>query len=383
MPNSKVPLIAHVIHRLNVGGLENGLVNLINNLPDNKYRHAIICLTESSEFSNRIRRDDIEIYELHKRDGKDPGFYFRLWKLLRRIKPAIVHTRNLSALESGVVAALAGVPVRIHGEHGRDIYDLYGKHKRYNQLRRFCAPFIHRFIALSQDLEGWLVDDVRIKREKVVQFYNGVDTTRFHPASEEKILRDSMPAKFADQNSIVIGTVGRLEAVKDQLTLLRAFIELCKVMPEWKNQLRLVLIGDGSLRPKIEALIDEADIRTQVWLAGNLEDVSTILRDIDVFVLPSLGEGISNTILEAMACGLPVVATNVGGNPELVQQGLTGCLVKPNAPSQMAMALRGYVAAVELRLKQGKAGRIVVEECFSLNKMLQNYMELYDGFIKK
>jgi len=381
MASIQIPLIVHIIHHLQVGGLENGLVNLINYLPDDKYRHAVICLTESSDFSKRIQRTDIVIHELHKRDGNDLFLYIKLWNLLRKLKPDIVHTRNLSALEGGVVAAFSGVPARVHGEHGRDIYDLYGKHKRYQLLRRFCAPFIQRFIALSKDLENWLIEDVRIKKNKIVQFYNGVDTKKFHPIGDKKLQRSSMPEGFADSNSIVIGTVGRLEAVKDQLTLVRAFIELHKHKSKWRDRLRLVLIGDGSLRPEIDALLESSGIQLQVWLAGNREDVVDILPELDIFVLPSLGEGISNTILEAMACQLPVVATHVGGNSELVQDAITGRLVPPNDPDEMSNAIYDYVIRPDVRQSHAEAGRKRAEQVFSIDSMLMRYMRLYDELL--
>src|SRR6266850_3723323 len=121
---SGAPLIAHVIYGLKTGGVENGLVNLINHMPADRFRHAIVCLTDYSDFRLRIRRADVECYALHKPPGKVPGFYVKVWKLLRHLRPHIVHTRNLTALATQVPAMLAGAPVRIHGEHGRDMDDL-------------------------------------------------------------------------------------------------------------------------------------------------------------------------------------------------------------------------------------------------------------------
>ena len=149
------PLIAHVIHRLQIGGLENGLVNLINTLPLGKYRHAIICLTESSDFSRRIRNNDVSIYELHKKEGKDPGLYFRLWRVLKKLKPTIVHSRNIATIETAFIAAMAGSSIRVHGEHGRDIYDVTGDNRKYQRIRRLLSPFISRFVPMSKDLEKW------------------------------------------------------------------------------------------------------------------------------------------------------------------------------------------------------------------------------------
>ena len=117
------PLIVHIIYRLGVGGLENGLVNLINRIPADQYRHAIICLTDSTDFSKRIQRDNVAVYEIHKRPGHDAQSFVKVYKLLKQLKPDIVHTRNLAAIEYQVCAVLAGVPFRIQGEHGWDVFD--------------------------------------------------------------------------------------------------------------------------------------------------------------------------------------------------------------------------------------------------------------------
>ena len=375
------PLIAHVIHRLQIGGLENGLVNLINNLPHDKYHHAIICLTESSEFSRRIRHKDVSIYELHKKEGKDPGLYLRLWKVLRELKPTIVHSRNISTIEAPLLAMFAGVPIRVHGEHGRDIYDVSGDNKKYQRIRRLLSPFIHRFVPMSKDLESWLINVVRISPGKITQLYNGVDICHFSPRMQEQQRRVHLPIDFATEDSILIGTVGRLEAIKDQLTLVRAFVALRQLAPDYQERLRLVLLGDGSQRSSIESLLDEARIRQYVWLAGSCDDVADILPELDIFVLPSRGEGISNTILEAMASQLPVVATRVGGNGELVVDGVTGALVPPNRPQEMAHTLYPYVTNAMWRHNHGLAGRERVEKLFSIEAMMTNYSRLYDDLL--
>ena len=143
------PLVAHVIHRLDVGGLENGLVNLINRIPTGRFRHAIICLTNYSAFRQRIQRSDVPVFALNKPPGNSPVLHFKLWRLLMQLRPDIVHTRNLGALEGALPAALAGVPVRIHGEHGHDVGDLGGGSRKYQWFRRALKPFVHQYIALS------------------------------------------------------------------------------------------------------------------------------------------------------------------------------------------------------------------------------------------
>jgi len=378
---SATPLIAHIIHRLDVGGLENGLVNLINRIPPSRYRHAIICMTGHTDFAKRIHNPNVELHALGKREGQDWAVYRRLWRLLRSLKPDIVHTRNLATLEGQAVAALVGVPVRIHGEHGRDIIDISGANKKHLMLRRLLRHFVTRYIALSNDLEGWLQEQVHVPAAKIVQIYNGVDTERFHPAAAG---RGALPpAGFASGDELVIGTVGQMRGEKDQLTLARAFIELLNLDAKIADKLRLVMIGDGPLRAEAMQLLRKAGVDHLAWLPGVRDDVDEIMRGFDIFVLPSLIEGVSNTILEAMATGLPVVATDVGGNTELVVEGETGALVPSSNPAAMADALSTYIQDQALMRRHGRAGRKRVEQEFSMDNMVTHYLAVYDSHLQK
>ena len=373
------PLVAHIIFRLAVGGLENGLTNLINNMPPHRYRHAIISLTECTDFSERLRRDDVVLISLHKQSGHDFQVYARLLKTLTTLRPAIVHTRNLPALESLVPAALAGVPCRLHGEQGRDVYDPDGLNRKYNLLRKIIRPLVHCYTTVSQELAEWLVRTVGAKPERVKHIYNGVDLDRFHPAVG---LRESVgPGGFAPSGTLVIGTVGRMEPIKDQLTLVRAFLHLIKGEPGLRQRLRIIVVGAGSLRNRARELLDKVNAGHLAWLPGERNDIPQIMRGLDVFVLPSLREGVSNTILEAMATGLPVVATRVGGNPELVEDGVSGTLVPHSDPASMAEAIRRYSLDPRLRREHGRAGRKKAEERFSIQKMIEGYLSVYDAVL--
>lgn len=369
------PLVAHVIFSLGVGGLENGLVNLINHIPHDRFRHVIICLADYSDFRLRIRRRDVQLFALNKPAGKNFGVHLQLWRLLRRLKPDIVHTRNLAALESLLPASLAGVPARIHSEHGWDVGNLDGGNRRHRLLRRLFRPLADSYIALSRHLEDYLRQQITVAPERISQIYNGVDCILFRPATR----RLPLPCVgFESPDLFVIGTVGRMQAVKDQLTLVRAFIRLLATVPDARRVLRLALIGDGPLRAEATALLEQAGARELVWLPGDREDISVLMRSFDLFVLPSLAEGISNTILEAMATGLPVVATRVGGNPELVENGRTGLLVPPADPARMGEAIRTYLDDRKLREAHGRAARQTVEQRFSLEAMVEGYMKVYE-----
>jgi len=374
-----VPLVAHVIYRLDVGGLENGLVNLINRIPAGRFRHAIVCLTEASEFRDRIARSDVPVFSLHKPQGNSPRTTFRLWRLLRQLAPDIIHTRNIAALEGMLPAALARVPVRIHGEHGRDAVDPDGDNARRQLIRRLYKPFVHHYVALSRDLGSYLEDRIGVPRERIARICNGVDAELFQPAGEH---REPVPqAGFAEPGHFVMGTIGRMQDVKDQLTLARAFIHLMRTMPNASERLRLVMVGDGPLLEAARALLASAGVARYTWLPGRRNDVPRMMRALDLFVLPSLAEGISNTILEAMASGVPVVATAVGGNAELVEAGTTGTLVPPADPVGMAAAIRAYVESPELCRRHGEEGRRAVDRKFGMDAMVSAYMGLYDAML--
>ena len=373
------PLIVHVIHHLGVGGLENGLVNLINHIPPDRYRHAIVCLKSYSDFHKRIARKDVEIVALNKQDGHDFGLYLRLLNTLKRLKPAIVHTRNLSAMESQVIAALAGVKARVHGEHGRDIYDLHGKNRKYNLLRKAIRPFIGHYISVSKDLEDWLINTVGVASNRVSQIYNGVDSQRFHPRSGSRV--GLGPEGFFTEDAFVIGSVGRMAAVKDYPSLVRAFLMVLEKDIANRKRLRLLIVGDGDSRQECLSMLRKAGAEEQAWLPGERSDIPELMRAMDLFVLPSLGEGISNTILEAMSSGLPVVATNVGGNVELVKESLTGTLVPPGEPEVMAKTIQEYYKNPDLVVSQGKAARQEIEARYSMEAMTDGYLKVYDRVI--
>jgi len=180
-----------------------------------------------------------------------------------------------------------------------------------------------------------------------------------------------------------VPTVGRLDPVKDQLGLIKAFCQLRQQLPEWRERLRLVLVGEGSQRKVLEAKIASAGLVAQVQLLGNRTDVAALLGEFDIFALSSIAEGMPGAVLEAMASGLPIVATRVGGVGEVVVDGVTGTLVEPSNPTALAQALRGYVENESRRRQHGHAGRERVEQHFSLHAMLAGYTSLYDEVLAK
>ena len=374
------PLVLHVVYRFDTGGLENGVVNLINHMPQAAYRHAVVALTDiAPEFAKRVQRSDVELIALHKPPGHGAKVYGQVARLCRKLRPDVVHTRNLAALECQVPAWWAGVPVRIHGEHGRDVDDVDGSVKRYQWMRRAYRPFVHHYVALSKDLGDYLCNKVGVPASRITQIINGVDISRFGAARSGRAPLAGCP--FNDAVHFIVGTVGRMQTVKAQPLLARAFVRALELNPQLRERLRLVMVGDGPLRAEAQAVLESAGMAALAWLPGERADVPDVMRALDCFALPSLAEGISNTILEAMASSLPVLATNVGGNAELVVAGKTGDIVAAGDVQALALGLVGLAADTASVKAMGQAGRARVEEHFSLTAMVGAYQTLYDRLL--
>ena len=370
--SDKRPLVVHLTYSLDFGGLETLLVDCVNRMPAERYRHAIVCLTRYSAFSDKITQPGVELIALHKAPGYGLGTHRAFWQLLRRLRPAIVHTYNLSALEYNLTAALAGVPVRIHAEHGRDASDPAGINRKHNFLRRRLAPLIDAYIPVSDDLQRWLGAVVGIPAAKTQLIANGVDTTRF---TQQPGAASDSPWGAGD---FVIGTVARIQDIKNHRGLVEAFAQLRALLPAQRDRLRLSIIGDGPLMPALRAQVAAAGLQHVVWLAGARSDIPQLLHTFSVFCLPSLAEGTPVSLLEAMACALPVVASRVGGIPEVVTEGEHGFLVAPNDPAALAAALARYATEPALARQHGAAARLRVEARYSMTAMLSAYLGLYD-----
>ncbi|MCA1925011.1 MAG: TIGR03088 family PEP-CTERM/XrtA system glycosyltransferase [Thiobacillus sp.] len=367
--------VVHIVHRFDTGGMENGMVNLFNTLSAERFRHTVVALTDYGDFRHRIRAQHVDFHALHRAPGRGLGWTRKLWRLLRDIRPDLVHTRNLAALEAQFVAAAAGIRATVHGEHGRDVFDLYGQNWKYNLLRRAARPFVSNYIAVSRDLETWLRLQIGVPQRKLHQIYNGVDGEKFHPRTGDR--PEGLPAGFADADSRVFGSVGRMVEVKDYPTLVEAYIRLHRQAPALAGGTRLVIVGEGLARAACQRRLDAAGLARFVWLPGERHDIAELMRTFDVFVLPSKNEGISNTILEALATGLPVIATAVGGNVELVDSG-HGRLVRAGDAADMAQALLEYLEAPETIRVQGDAARREAQARFSIPAMAEAYATVYD-----
>lgn len=358
--------VIHLIHRLDIGGLERVMLNCINQMKDDSYQHVIISLTDANNFS-QAKNNPITVYCLGKKEGSDLGIHIKLFKLLRQLKPQILHTYNLPTIEYHPIAWLAGVKGHIHAEHGRDIGDPQGLNKKHNFLRKMMVIFIQRYICVSKDLHSWLINHVGISETKTLLIQNGINTERFN-----------FPKTVSEQLRFTI--VARITPVKDHLNLLNAFLLLkeelgCEVLPQ------LSIVGNGAQRPQLESFCYENGLNTVDFL-GARDDIAQILASTDVFVLSSIAEGIPMTILEAMSAKTPVVSTNVGGIPEVITDGVEGYLVEKSNPKALAKALKRYILQPELIIEHGENARNKVLTNFNEINMVNAYLQQYKTLVK-
>lgn len=365
--SNKAPVIVHLIYRLDIGGLERVMLNCINKLVDEPFRHIIISLTDANNFA-QDKNNPIEVFCLNKKSGNDFGLHFKLYKLLKKLKPQVLHTYNLPTIEYHPIAWLAGVKGHIHAEHGRDIADPQGLNKKHNILRKLMAFFIQRYVCVSDDLYQWLIHHVGISDAKALLIANGIDTEQFN-----------LPK--VPSHHIRLAIVARITPVKDHLTLLKALVILQRELSE-QDIPQLAIVGDGEQRVALESYCQTNQLNSVRFL-GARDDVAQIIAETDIFVLSSLAEGIPMTILEAMSGKTAVVSTNVGGIPEVVTDGVEGFLVDKSNPEALAKAIRTYINKPRLITEHGEQARERIVNHFNEKNMVQAYLHEYNVLLGK
>jgi sugar transferase (PEP-CTERM/EpsH1 system associated) len=361
--------ILHVLHAFSAGGLENGVVNIINGSPEH-FVHELCLLSKSGEFVHRLKKP-VAVYEMNKKNGNSLRMILQLRQLFRSRTFDIIHTRNWAAFDGVMAACLAPRPVLIHGEHGRDVSDPDGKVYRRNLARRLLAFRARKFVAVSQDLYTWLRQTVRIPQSKLAFIPNGVDTDRFSPGRELELRK----RLGIGETEFVVGTIGRLDPVKNHPGLIHAVRQLQKN----GYPVRLVIVGDGPLHEDVAACVRSAQLVPDAIQLGYRSDVDRLYRLFDLFVLNSFAEGMSNTLLEAMACGLPIVCTAVGGNVELVADKVRGILIRAGDVSELTEALGQLICSRGERESFAASARNFTKQNFSISTMIDRYTELYES----
>ena len=362
--------VLHLLISLEPGGLENGVVNVINRLDRTRFESSVCCLKRAGEFARRIEDPAVVVHELGWRGGNDPRLAWRLASLLRRTRPHVVHTRNAEPFFYGFAGAkLARVPALVHSEHGRSFDDRPARFA----VQRWMSRHTDAIFAVSGQLKADLVRHVGLPAAAVEVLHNGVDLSRFRVAGHapERSREATRHEWGVADGALVVGSVGRLAAVKNYGLLLRA-------VAASGLDVHVVLAGEGPERAALAALANSLGIAARVHLLGHCNDVDRVLGAFDVFVLPSFSEGMSNTLLEAMAAGLPPIASDVGGNGEIVRDGLDGRLFPNDDESGLAACLAALCHDDAQRARLGAAARERVQSAFDIRHMVERYEQLYE-----
>lgn len=359
--------VMHFITELESGGAQSALLRLLEGLDRSRFTPVVLCLYNGNRLvAQQIRALGIEVVDLGMSTKWRLDAFWRLWQLLRRVRPDILHTWMFHANIPGrVLGWLAGVSLIISSERtmGQE-----GWGRRF--LNRLTSPLADRIICVSQNVADFAQHVIGLPAAKLVVIPNGIDIGSFPPPPNRP-----MPAA----ECMTIGYVGRLQKVKGVNFLIAAFAQLVAQHPK----LQLQIVGDGSERHALESQVQQLGLTNNVQFLGTRQDVAALYPTFDLFVLPSLWEGMPNVLLEAMACGVPLVATNTGGTPEVVEHGKTGILVPPGEATTLYEAMALLIADTAQRHQLTQAGRQYVEQTFSIKQTVAKTAALYEQLLVK
>lgn len=362
--------ILHLIDDLEVGGAERVMSDLAGHLKMRGYTVAV-CSFRNGEVRRKLEREGIEVIILNKNRPYDPVFLFKLASIIKRRRVDLVHSHLIVADIYGWIACkLLSLPFMIT-VHGEGLTDL----RHGGSVLNFIMRRTGRVVAVSEDLRRKIAR--KASPDNLSTVHNGIEIEAFN------LDHRSIPPANIDprlnESDLIVGSVGRLHPVKGYGYLLEAVPKVKAAVP----RVKFVIAGEGVLRRELEEKAERLGIGGTVLFLGHRDDIPEVLSCFDIFVLPSLTEGISISILEAMAASKPVIATDVGGNPEVVEGGTTGVLVKPENPDELARAIVALAENPTMRDAMGRAGRKRVMERFSMKAMVSKYEGLYDDLISE
>ncbi len=355
-PKPEAPLcVVHVALQLRTGGMEKLLVEFARHADRRRVALRFVSLGGRGAVAEDIEACGWPVVALDEPGGLRPGLVLRLARLFRHWNADVVHTHNTKpVLYAAPAARLAGVRRVIHTRHGQR----FQAGRRTTLAFRLASTLVDRLVCVSQD-SARLSAEEGISARRITTVWNGVDVSRF--------------AYEGPQADGPVVMVGRLSPEKDVNTLLEAVALAVRQYPAF----RLEIAGDGPCLEDLRRSATELSLGEHVEFLGEVREIPRLLGRSGLFVLPSLTEGISLTLLEAMARGLPIVATRVGGNPEVVIEGETGLLVSPQAPAELAAAMVHLLQSPNVRRRMGQAGRSRVERYFDVRRMVAEYEAHY------
>lgn len=364
-----------ITHDLNIGGLQRVVVDLARNLDPARYKPSVCALREGGAFERELQAAGIPVCIFLTKPGQVD--YFTFWKirqLIRQVKPDIVHTHNTQPFIEGALAAvLGGRPALVHTDHGRQFPDK----RRYMLMEWFASKVASAVISVSDENKAGLVQYEHIAASLIQVVSNGIDEKKY--AIRIDADRKRLSLGCGPMARPILGWCGRMVPEKGLPVLIKALPQLVGKFP----RLLVLLAGDGPMRQELEAIAASEGISAHINFLGARTDVAEILQAMDLFVLPSLREGLPLVILEAMAAGIPVVATDVGGNRQAVVDGQTGFLVPSDNPDALAAAISQLLQDEAMHRRFSEEARRRFAEQFTVSRMVERYQTIYEDCLAR
>lgn len=361
-----------ITHDLRIGGLQRVILDLCKNISRDRFEVSVCCLRQKSEFAEEIEAQGIPVILLpQKKKGTDYLSFLKLYRILKSKRPDIIHLHNSQPLIDGTISALmAHKPKIVYTDHARDFPDK----QRIMFIEGILSKFVNQIVGVSDHTAKNLMKYERMNPKKIVTIVNGID--------EKKYRININKAKKKEELGItrfgpIIGLFGRLCSQKGIIYLLRAAPDIIKHYPN----LLVLIVGEGPLRESLEIESEKLNIGGNVKFVGPRLDIPEILSILDVYVLSSLWEGLPLVLLEAMAAGIPIVTTRVGGIPSVIMNDDSGILVEPRRPDLLGQAIVNVLSDKKIAKRLAKNAYIRFRKDFTVEKMLRRYEDIYESLI--
>jgi sugar transferase (PEP-CTERM/EpsH1 system associated) len=361
--------VLQITHDLNIGGLQRVVVDLSRSLDKDKYDVSVCALREGGPLESELKKEGIKVIKLPlAENGIDYFTFWKLYKIFREIRPAVIHTHNTQPFIEGAIAALmARVPVIVHTDHGRQFPDK----RRYMFSEWVLSHFADQIVAVSETTKSGLVHYEKVSSSKIQVILNGIDEQKYSVRIDKDKKKKELG--IVPNAGPILGWCGRLSPEKGLTYLIKAMELLRRGFPN----ILLLIAGAGALKEDLNRQAKDLGLERHVRFLGPRADVHEILMILDLFVLPSVREGLPLVLLEAMAAGVPIVATDVGGNHRAVQEAINGFLVKPGDPDSLYKAIKGLLENRKLRETFSRNALALFQKEFTLKKMVQEYELVY------
>lgn len=361
--------VLHLIQGLEIGGLEIMVVNLLERIDRFRYQPSVCCYDSLGSLAEDLSNKDIGVHLIMRKPGIDYLYPLKLGRFLRKNNIQILHLHNPTAFFYGSLAGkIARTPIIIYTEHGRD----FSSSIKVRIANRLLSRMADKIVVVAEYGKKYLVEHERTDERRILKIYNGIDPQKFGRNHNDKLMRRELGIT---DNQPVIGIVARLDPIKNHACLIKAMKTVTASLPAAV----LLVIGDGPQRHELERLTADLRLQNHIKFLGARSDIAELLSVLDVFVLSSFSEGLSLTLIEACAAAKPIVATDVGGNAEIVEHGINGLLVPSDRPEALAVAVLEILTDRKKAKQMGEAGRRKFEEEFTLDQMVKRYEDLYES----